>query len=511
VKRRETPRSRAWTRHDLRRVLLLVLGWFALQAGACGSSEPRFVPANTSLPGVSGTTIQGNTLSATPGTWSNHPTSYSYQWQDCDGLGDNCTNSGGPTSSSRYMLASGDVTHTIRVVVTATNSSGNSTPAVSSGSGRPSYNASGGTPMVISTPSPGWQALFNRSWGESGTEGCNGSAPATNGFWGLDGNPGGAISSQAYGERWTGNTHYRFTTGTSSRSPAFAGEALDEVVNKAARDSGEHGQRANVYLCPVDPNQTGGVYTSSDSRAYEGSRAWYRMEIYLAGDFTPDGDSGWNDLIEFHQYPNNYGVCCAEVALGIVSDRQDGGRRINYNTRPYGRISLEILGGGNRTTPVADDTNMSDPRVAATYPGGHVTWMKGPNIRRNHWYDVLLHIKWGYESSGANEGSVTWWLDGVKEGTFNGSNLFYAQHISDSNPSLGPGVTNAYLMAVNYRAGCQAGDGSRNGYNPSAGTCPNGPANRRTSEVIQDEYLIGSSEASVGGGTGAAEHREPRS
>ena len=59
--------------------------------------------------------------------------------------------------------------------------------------------------------------------------------------------------------------------------------------------------------------------------------------------------------------------------------------------------------------------------------------MKGPNISRNHWYDVLLHIKWGYESGGANEGSVTWWLDGVNEGTFNGSNLFYAQHISDNN------------------------------------------------------------------------------
>src|SRR5205823_4936713 len=169
---------------------------------------------------------------------------------------------------------------------------------------------------------------------------------------------------------------------------------------------------------PVDPNETRGVYTSSDSRAYEGSDAWYRMEIYLASDFTPDGKSGWNELFEFHQYPNNSGVCCSEVGLGIISDTQDGGSAIKYNTAPYGRISLHILGGGNRTTPVADDTNMNDPSVAATYPGGHVTWMKGPNIRRNHWYDVLLHIKWGYESSGPNEGSVTWWLDGVDEGTF---------------------------------------------------------------------------------------------
>jgi polysaccharide lyase-like protein len=499
VKRRDTPDSRAWTGYDLRRVLLLVLGCIALQASACGSSNPRSVPANASLPVVSGTTIEGNTLSVTPGTWSNSPTSYSYQWQDCDGLGDNCVNSGGPTSSSTYTLMSGDVAHTIRVAVTAANSSGSSTPAVSSGSGRPSYNASGGTPMVISTPIPDWQALFDRNWGQRRTEGCNSSIPATNGFWGLDGKPGGPISNQSGGVNWTGNGHYHFTSGTSSRSPAFAGEALDELVSTAATASGEYGQRANVYLCPVDPNLTGGVYTSSDSRAYEGSDAWYRMEVYLADDFTPDGTSGWNNLIEFHQYPNDYGVCCAEVALGVISDTQDGGPAIKYNTAPYGRISLHILGGGDKNTPVADNTNMMDPRVAATYPGGHVTWMKGPNIRRNHWYDVLLHIKWGYESNGPKEGSVTWWLDGVHEGTFHGSNLFYAQHASDSNSSLGPGVTNAYLTAANYRAGCQVGDGSHNGYNASAGTCPNGPANRRTSEVFQDEYLIGSSEASVGG------------
>ena len=40
-------------------------------------------PANTSLPTVSGSAFVGSTLTGTTGTWSNSPTSYSYQWQRC--------------------------------------------------------------------------------------------------------------------------------------------------------------------------------------------------------------------------------------------------------------------------------------------------------------------------------------------------------------------------------------------------------------------------------------------
>src|SRR5204863_1630579 len=135
-----------------------------------------------------------------------------------------------------------------------------------------------------------------------------------------------------------------------------------------------------------------------------------------------------------------------------------------------------------------------DPTFSPNYPGGHTTWIKGPNLTRNHWYDVLLHIHWGYESS---VGAVTWWLDGKQMGTINGSNLFYAAHTSDTNSSLGPGVTNAYLMATNYRAGCRSGDGSGNGYNANTKTCSNGPINSSTSEVFQDDYMRGPTEASV--------------
>jgi hypothetical protein len=81
-------------------------------------------PSNTggsNAPTISGTTQDGQTLTASNGTWSGStPLSYSYQWEDCDITGANCSNIATATDSS-YQLTSNDVGHTIRVVVTASN------------------------------------------------------------------------------------------------------------------------------------------------------------------------------------------------------------------------------------------------------------------------------------------------------------------------------------------------------------------------------------------------------
>jgi hypothetical protein len=84
---------------------------------------PPPAPGNTSLPTVSGSAVEGQTLSASSGSWTGSPTSYAYQWQDCNAAGEGCANVSGAASSS-YKLVSGDVGHTLRVVVTATNAGG---------------------------------------------------------------------------------------------------------------------------------------------------------------------------------------------------------------------------------------------------------------------------------------------------------------------------------------------------------------------------------------------------
>jgi hypothetical protein len=90
---------------------------------------PPAAPTNTTLPAISGTTTQGQTLSASTGKWTGSPTAYTYKWQDCNASGASCSNIAGAAAKS-YTLGSSDVGDTLRVVVSATNEGG-STPATS--------------------------------------------------------------------------------------------------------------------------------------------------------------------------------------------------------------------------------------------------------------------------------------------------------------------------------------------------------------------------------------------
>ena len=79
-------------------------------------------PANTVAPVLSSTTATtGTALGVTTGTWSNSPTGFAYQWF----YADTSAAIGGATASS-YTPVAGDVGHTLRVTVTATNANGSS-------------------------------------------------------------------------------------------------------------------------------------------------------------------------------------------------------------------------------------------------------------------------------------------------------------------------------------------------------------------------------------------------
>jgi acid phosphatase type 7 len=87
-------------------------------------------PSNTALPTISGSVVVGQTLTASPGSWTNSPTSYAYQWLQCDSSGANCVAISGATGST-YVLVRADLGKTIRVTVIASNDAGSSAPATS--------------------------------------------------------------------------------------------------------------------------------------------------------------------------------------------------------------------------------------------------------------------------------------------------------------------------------------------------------------------------------------------
>jgi hypothetical protein len=81
-------------------------------------------PQNTALPQISGTASVGSTLTATDGTWSGStPITYTYAWERCATNGASCAAISGATAKT-YKAATADGSHTLRVVVTATNAAG---------------------------------------------------------------------------------------------------------------------------------------------------------------------------------------------------------------------------------------------------------------------------------------------------------------------------------------------------------------------------------------------------
>jgi hypothetical protein len=93
----------------------------------------ELAPIAVSPPTVTGTAQQGQTLTATPGTWTAPDATFGYQWQRCDSAGANCVDVPGATTQT-YAVTATDVGATLHVVVTATNRFG-SAPGTSTQTG----------------------------------------------------------------------------------------------------------------------------------------------------------------------------------------------------------------------------------------------------------------------------------------------------------------------------------------------------------------------------------------
>jgi hypothetical protein len=105
--------------------VLAALAAALLGTGGAGAAT-KAAPSNTSPPTVSGTAREGSTLTASTGTWSGaQPITFTYRWLRCDADGGSCATISGANDKT-YTLKKVDVDNTLRVRVTAQNSSGSS-------------------------------------------------------------------------------------------------------------------------------------------------------------------------------------------------------------------------------------------------------------------------------------------------------------------------------------------------------------------------------------------------
>jgi hypothetical protein len=91
-------------------------------SGVVAAAAP---PVNRTRPTISGSPLVGSTLTADNGTWTGAST-FSYQWQLCDGSGNNCANIAGATGKT-YGVRSSDVGHELLARVKASNRFGATT------------------------------------------------------------------------------------------------------------------------------------------------------------------------------------------------------------------------------------------------------------------------------------------------------------------------------------------------------------------------------------------------
>jgi hypothetical protein len=95
-----------------------------LAVAGLSNAASSAVPVNTGEPKISGTAQEGETLTATSGTWTSSSTiTYAYQWRRCDAQGNGCSNIGGADTAS-YLVKHADIGDTLRARVTAKNADG---------------------------------------------------------------------------------------------------------------------------------------------------------------------------------------------------------------------------------------------------------------------------------------------------------------------------------------------------------------------------------------------------
>jgi hypothetical protein len=336
-------------------------------------------PAATSPPTISGTAQQGQTLSASTGSWSGTtPISYTYQWKRCDSGGVSCASIAGATGAS-YVLASADVGSTLRVSVIANNSAGSATASSAA-------SAVVAAPPSAPAPSPSGY-YFNEHFDGAFNENNWILSPSNLGLsWTPSGYAGQnvRVTDQAMKSPGVGSD------GTVWSSSSTYGELLDiwRYSDKLGAPS----------LAAAQSGAGNGVH----------AEAWLRFKVrFPAGLYKPSPGTQ-NTIFGMHmdhaseQDANAHGAGAYSDSIGVATDGFPAGCS---TTTPYyctqvgtnPRMFLQIIGDS-----VPGNYSRQSNGVTRFY-------MPSNSLQFDHWYDIVLRYVFD-----ANSGVVQWWVDGTK-------------------------------------------------------------------------------------------------
>jgi hypothetical protein len=200
-------------------------------------SAAATAPVNQSAPLVSGTAVQGQTLTVTAGSWSGSPTpTLSEQWQRCDSGGGNCVDIAGATGPT-YLLVGADVGATLRAKETATNTTG-SAQTTSGVTGVVAINPQAPTTPVLDN--------FNRA---NGPVGSNWSLIRSNGYAAMNVAGNAAVDSSSSAYAW--NYWNAATFGPNAEAYVTVASYSGDTLRIGARVTG--GTNYSGYFVAISP------------------------------------------------------------------------------------------------------------------------------------------------------------------------------------------------------------------------------------------------------------------
>ena len=398
-----------------------------------GTAAGPGVPADSAPPAVSGSTVEGDTLTADPGTWSNSPNSYAYQWEDCPPAGGPCVAIPRATGAT-HQLTSDDVGEQLRVQVWAVNDGGMSRPLASA------RTATVTTPPVpVPTPTTPKPAI-------SGTPYVNQILSETHGGWtgdptgyayqwlrcdadGANCAPIGGATSAGYTvvPDDVGSTLRVSEVASNAGGPSETANVSDPTAKVPAPDAGG-GTPTPTPTPTASPTPVPSVTPtpSPSATATPGDvhvtpppvKTLLRPQIYQScwpitpgpgTRWVPDWPTGQQDLNTVHAAPN------VEVAYVRTNTAFGAG---------FARVTIKITGIAN--TPGRPDEPFDGPEsstwiqggdgafdVFMNATGGYTFWAGAsatdPGVTPAGWHGLSYATRYAYTITATNSvGSVTW-------------------------------------------------------------------------------------------------------
>jgi hypothetical protein len=372
-------------------------------------------PSNTAVPVISGTAQQGQTLTTSNGSWTNSPTSYAYQWQDCTTTG--CTNIAGATSSS-YTLQSSDVGDTIDAIVTATNAGGSASQA----SAQTSAVTNGGGSAPVNTAEPVI----------SGTVATGDTLSTTNGSW--------SGSPTSYSYRWQdcatdGTSCSNISDATSSTYTVTSGDTGHTIEAEVTATNANGSTATGAPTVPLIDDFGG---SSVDTNVWavlnqQGDTSNNETECYITGQ-TAESSSTLTEtaIVNIRPAPPTSGHCPSGTPNSTATSWDSGAVQEKATAFTYGTVVVKASLPGTGVWPAI--------------------WLLGAACQSPNWLTANgssggFNCPWDSDSSDAAEIDIAEGLNGTLNEQLhsNGSNS------PDCRPSIT--ITGTHTYELDWSAG----------------------------------------------------------